>query len=196
MSLEQVCNASKVAQVASAPLFRSAFEAKRITRAEFSRALQELIAANYEFIRFNADNLWDVTDLNSLTISPCVSNMLRYLRISSVDLPSAVHVVFAYLQILADNEVANNIMTASLTVSLSALTQHGCRETGPIFSAFSTFSNHYLKPRYRMPAQQALLNWLAGHFLTPVDVDMGQPVAQPAPARTKARNKGKNGAGR
>ena len=196
MSLEQVCNASKVAQVASAPLFRSALEAKRITRAEFSRALQELIAANYEFIRFNADNLWDVTDLNSLTISPCVSNMLRYLRISSVDLPSAVHVVFAYLQILADNEVANNIMTASLTVSLSALTQHGCRETGPIFSAFSTFSTHYLKPRYRMPAQQALLKWLAGHFLTPVDVGMGQPVAPPAPARTKARNKGKNGAGR
>lgn len=173
MALEQACNACNVIQVATIPLLRSAFEARRIARTELSRALLELTAVNYEFTSFNAENLWDVTDLNSLAISPSVSSMLRYLRISSVDLHSAVLVVFAYLQMLAEEQVPNNILSASVTVALSALTQHGRRETSPIFGAFSRFCTEKLHSRYRMAVQQALITWLAGHFLTPADVGTG-----------------------
>jgi tetratricopeptide (TPR) repeat protein len=187
IGLEALSAASRVMQVPTAALLRAASTAKSITRAEFSHALRELAAANYEFISFNADDLWAVTDTKAFTVTPDVAVMLRYLRIKSLNVPSGLHVVRQYLRKLAESGVATRLFAGCMTIALSSVSRHATRDTELVFCALARTCLLEVPQIYSQAALTSLLCWLRGHFLTRADVGIAAKAEPPKKRQKKRR---------
>lgn len=177
IGLEMLCAAYKVPQVPTAALFRSASVAGRIAPIEFARTLSELAKANYEFISFSADDLFTITEVNALSVTPEVGVMLRYLRMPSLNLQSGLIVVCGYLQKLVEHNAPISLLASGLSIALSALSRNATRETSFVFGALAQFARRDLPTPYAEAAHDVLETWRRGHFLLLRELGIGHSIS-------------------
>jgi len=105
--------------------------------------------------------------------------MLRYLKNPALDLTTGTAVVSDYLHMLSQGGIDKRFFAGCLSISLSALTRHGTRQTQAVVGALTKFCLNRLPKPYSSEAVDALSGWLSGHFLTLQDVGLKDDVAEP-----------------
>ncbi|QNK67610.1 tetratricopeptide repeat protein [Variovorax sp. PAMC26660] len=181
IALEALAATSGALQVPTTALFREAAVKGRITAIEHAQVLRAFATANYEFISFNAQDLMTLTDVEATSVTPGVLEMIRYLRIPLLDLPSGLRVMAEYLQRLAECRVAVGVLSAVLVTALSSLSRHATHELRLVYGTFFRFVRRSLPSPYSEQSALAMDAWRKSHLRSLQDVGLRK-----APLRLRA----------
>lgn len=167
IGLELLAASSGVPQAPTIALWRGAASAGIIARFDLDQALLKLVGANYEFISLNAEDLLAATEphCSMLSQSPGARSLIAYLRIRSLNVPSGLRLLFAYLRVLVNRRDSPSLVRDVIVAGLSALTRHATRDTDVVCETFSKFIERVLSGPYADAGRAALSSWRAGHFL-------------------------------